>query len=82
MGKSNYALNAPESILAAARRAAKRDGVSLNPFISTALAEKAAVLETEEFFTQRAARAGKVRFLEVLERLGGEAPRLGEELQP
>ena len=28
MGKSNYALNAPDSILAAARRAAKRDGVS------------------------------------------------------
>ena len=26
MGKSNYALNAPERILAAARRAAKRDG--------------------------------------------------------
>jgi len=39
MGRSNYALNAPESILAAARRAAKRDGVSLNQFINTALAE-------------------------------------------
>jgi predicted HicB family RNase H-like nuclease len=39
MGKSNYALGAPESILAAARRAAKRDGVSLNQFIYTALAE-------------------------------------------
>jgi hypothetical protein len=39
MGRSNYALNAPESILAAARRAAKRDGVRLNQFINTALAE-------------------------------------------
>ena len=82
MGKSNYALNAPESVLAAASRAAKRDGVSLNQFISTALAEKVAVLEAEEFFTQRAARADKARFLDVLERLGGEAPRPGDELQP
>ena len=47
MGKSNYALNAPESILAAARRAAKRDGVSLNQFINTALAEKVAAGDDE-----------------------------------
>ncbi|MBP7712918.1 MAG: hypothetical protein KA217_10745 [Gammaproteobacteria bacterium] len=80
MGKSNYALNAPESILAAARRAAKRDGVSLNQFINTALAEKVAALEAEEVFTQRGSRADKARFLEVLERLGHEPPRPGDEL--
>ena len=39
MSKSNYPLKAPASILAAARRAAQRDGVSLNQFINTALAE-------------------------------------------
>jgi len=80
MGKSNYALSAPESILAAARRAAKRDGVSLNQFINTALAEKVAALEAEDVFTRRAARAARARFLEVLERLGGEPPRPGDEL--
>ncbi|MFY9974931.1 MAG: hypothetical protein WAK53_11785 [Chromatiaceae bacterium] len=80
MGRSNYALKAPESILAAARRAAKRDGVSLNQFINTALAEKVAALEAEEVFTERAARADKARFLEVLERLGREPPRSGDEL--
>jgi hypothetical protein len=81
MGKSNYALSAPESILAAARRAAKRDGVSLNQFINTALAEKVAALEAEEVFTRRAARADQARFLEVLERLGREPPRAGDEFQ-
>jgi uncharacterized protein (DUF1778 family) len=80
MGKSNYALSAPESILAAARRAAKRNGVSLNQFINTALAEKVAALEAEEVFTCRAARADRVRFLAVLDRLGGEPPRAGDEL--
>ena len=80
MGKSNYALSAPASILAAARRAAKRDGVSLNQFINTALAEKVAALEAEDVFAHRAARADKGRFLEVLERLGSESPRPGDEL--
>ena len=80
MGRNNYALNAPESILAAARRAAKRDGVSLNQFINTALAEKVAALQAEEVFTQRAARADKARFLDVLDRLGREVPREGDEL--
>lgn len=80
MCKSNCALSAPESILAAARRAAKRDGVSLNRFINTALAEKVAALEAEDVFKSRAARADKARFLEVLDRLGKEALRPGDEL--
>ncbi|MEJ2327606.1 MAG: hypothetical protein P8Y27_17690 [Chromatiaceae bacterium] len=80
MSKSNYALSTPESILAAARRAAKRDGVSLNQFINTALAEKVAALEAEEVFTHRAARADRARFLDVLERLGREPPQGGDEL--
>jgi hypothetical protein len=54
MSKSNYPLKAPASILAAARRAAARDGVSLNQFINTALAEKVAALEAEEVFTKNA----------------------------
>ena len=80
MGKSNYALSAPESILAAARRAAKRDGVSLNQFINTALAAKVVALEAEDVFTHRAARADKARFLDILDRLGREPPRPGDEL--
>lgn len=80
MGKSNYTLSAPQSILAAARRAAQRDGVSLNQFINTALAEKVAALEAEHVFMRRAARADKARFLDVLERLGREPPRSGDEL--
>jgi hypothetical protein len=77
MGKGNYALSAPESILASARPAAKRDGVSLNQFINIALAEKVAALEAEDVFMRRAAGAEKARFLEVLDRLGREPPRLG-----
>ncbi len=80
MSKNNYPLKAPASILAAARRAARRDGVSLNQFINTALAEKVAALEAEEVFTSRAARADRARFLAVLDRLGTEKPQSGDEL--
>lgn len=80
MSKSNYPLKAPASILAAARRAARRDGVSLNQFINTALAEKVAALATAEVFTERAARADQARFLEVLGRIGQAPPRDGDEL--
>ena len=80
MANSNYALKAPKSILAAARSAAKRDGVSLNQFINTALAEKVAVLETQQVFAERAARADKALFLDTLGRLGSEAPPEGDEL--
>lgn len=80
MGKSNYALNAPDSILAATRRAAKREGISLNQCINTALAEKVAALQAKEVFTQRAARADRARFLGVLERLSKEPPQPGDEM--
>jgi uncharacterized protein (DUF1778 family) len=80
MSKSNYPLKAPASILAAARRAAARDGVSLNQFINTALAEKVAALAAEEVFTERAARADQARFLDVLRRVGPEPPQPGDEL--
>jgi len=76
MSKSNYPLKAPSSILAAAREAAARDGVSLNQFINTALA----AWQAEQVFSQRAARADKARFVEVLGRVGPEPPRAGDEL--
>ena len=80
MSKSSYALSAPESILVAAQRAEKRDGASLNQSINTALAGKVAALEAEDVFKHCAARADKALFLTVLDRLGKEAPRPGDEL--
>ena len=80
MSKSNYPLKAPASILAAARDAAARDGVSLNQFINTALAEKVAALQAEQVFSERAARADQARFVEGPGRLGPEAPRAGDAL--
>ena len=56
MSKATYPLKLPASIKAAAARLAKEDGVSLNRWIATAVAQK--IVETAAaFFRQRAGRA-------------------------
>lgn len=57
MSKSSYPLKLPHSVKAAAERLAKEDGVSLNQFIATAVAEKIGTLNTVDLFL--AQRSGK-----------------------
>lgn len=72
MSKSSYPLKMPHSIKAAAARLAKADGVSLNQFISVAVAEKVGTLDTAEEFLKR--RAAKAKPSELLKYLRG-APK-------
>jgi hypothetical protein len=58
MSKAAYPLKLPNSIKQAAQRLAKEDGVSLNQWIATAVAQKVGAVETAaEFFRKRATRA-------------------------
>ena len=59
MSKATYPLKLPASIKAAAARLAKEDGVSLNQWIATAVAQKIGVVETAATFLQRRAGAAK-----------------------
>ena len=55
MSKATYPLKLPLSIKKAAQRLAQEDGVSLNQWIASAVAEKVGVVETAaEFFKKRA----------------------------
>jgi hypothetical protein len=67
MTKAAYPLKLPNSIKQAAQRLAKEDGVSLNQWISSAVAQKVGSVETAaEFFKRRAAHAkgtGMMHFL-------------------
>ena len=55
MSKATYPLKLPASVKAAAARLAKEDGVSLNQWIATAVAQKIGVVETAAaFFRQKA----------------------------
>jgi hypothetical protein len=71
---ANYPLRLSQSLKKAAEELAKQDGVSMNQFIATAVAEKVAALSTESFFKEWQARADFKAFDQVLNREGGEAP--------
>ena len=67
MSKSTYPLKLPTSIKKAAQRLALEDGVSLNQWIASAVAQKVGVAETAAaFFKRRAGKAtgdGLMKFL-------------------
>jgi hypothetical protein len=48
------------------RELARREGISINQFVSTAVAEKLAALMTCEYLQERASRGDRARFEAVL----------------
>lgn len=83
MNKASYPLKLPISIKAAAARLAKEDGVSLNQWISVAIAQKIGAVETAaDFLKERAGSARPADMLPFLERSANEAPPAGDEIQP
>jgi hypothetical protein len=75
-----YPLRLPHSLKEAVSLAATRDGTSMNQFIAIAVAEKLAVLNTEQFFAERREQSDTNLFREVLTRNDGEPARDGDEL--
>jgi hypothetical protein len=82
MSKATYPLKLPFSIKKAAQRLAKEDGVSLNQWIASAVAEKVGVVETAaEFFRKRAGRATGVGLLKFLRAAPRSAPEPEDSLR-
>lgn len=81
MSKATYPLKLPASVKAAAARLAKEDGVSLNQWIASAVAQKVGAVETAaEFFRRRAGDARPEDLLPLLARAPDRAPDPGDEL--
>ena len=81
MSKATYPLKLPASIKAAAARLAKEDGVSLNQWIATAVAQKIGAVETAaEFFRRRAEGSTPEGFGHALDRVPNRDPEPGDEL--
>jgi hypothetical protein len=81
MSKASYPLKLPASIKAAAARLAKEDGVSLNQWISVAIAQKIGVVETAaDFLKLRAGKAKAADMLPFLDKAKREALPVGDEV--
>ncbi|MBF0167351.1 MAG: toxin-antitoxin system HicB family antitoxin [Alphaproteobacteria bacterium] len=76
---STYPLRLPRSVKAAVEKIAKEEGVSLNQFVATAVAEKLSAMNTAAFFAERKERADMEAFRRILTRKDGEKPREGDE---
>ncbi len=64
---STLSVRLPASIHREVRELAKEDGVSINQFISVALAEKVSSLRTVEFLKQRASRGSSQHMISILD---------------
>lgn len=70
----------PKSLLKQVRELAEREGITLEQFVSSAMAEKAAAWMTIEYLEQRAASGSKEKFLQALSRVPDIEPDKEDEL--
>jgi hypothetical protein len=72
-------LRLPESLHERARELAKREGISINQLIATAVAEKISALDTVAYLEERASRGSRKAFLKALESVPSGPPLPGDE---
>lgn len=70
----------PDSILSKAAELAAKDGVSLDQFVSLAVAEKLSSWLTEDYLEQRGRRASRAKFDEALRQVPDAPPAEEDKL--
>lgn len=81
MSRQAYPVELPPSIGHAAQKLAEEDGVSLDQWVSVAVAQKISSVETAEaFFKRRSQGADKIDFLKILRNAPNLEPDPGDEL--
>lgn len=71
---STLSVRLPGSLHRGVKELAKREGVSMNQIIATAVAEKLSALMTEDYLGERAARGSRGKFEAVLEKVPDVEP--------
>jgi hypothetical protein len=77
---STLSLRLPESLHRQLKELARREGISINQFAATAVAEKLSALMTEDYLNHRAARGSREKYEQVLAKVPDVAPEPGDEL--
>ena len=73
-------LRLPESLHKRVRDLAKREGVSINQLVNSALTEKISALLTEEYLEERAKRGDRGKFERVLSKVKDVEPAEKDKL--
>ena len=77
---SALSLRLPNSLHRHIKEIAQQEGVSINQFISSAVSEKISAIMTEEYLEQRAKKADKKKFKNILDKIPNRSPIQGDEL--
>jgi len=71
---SALSLRLPNSIHRHIKEVAQKDGVSINSFINSAVAEKISAITTDDYISKRAQRSKKNAFRKVLNKVKSRKP--------
>ncbi len=77
---STISLRLPDSLHESVRDLAKEDNISINQFVTTALAEKMSALTTEQYLSERANKGNKKKFRSVLAKVKDIEPEAMDKL--
>ena len=77
---STLSLRLPDSLHEQVKQLAKRDGISINQFVSSAIAEKMSALLTEEYLAQRAQAGDEQAFNQALGKVPNAKPADEDQL--
>jgi uncharacterized protein (DUF1778 family) len=71
---STLSLRLPDSLHEEIKILAKKEGISINQFISSAVAEKMSALLTESYLIERASKGSKKSFLNAMSKVPDVEP--------
>ena len=71
---STVSLRLPNFLHKEVKEISKEEGISINQFIATALAEKMSALRTQEYLENRALRGSRDKFDQALSKIGRDKP--------
>ena len=77
---STLSLRLPDSLHEEIKSLAKKEGMSINQFISSAVAEKMSALLTEKYLAHRAQQGNKRAFLEAMSKVPDSEPERHDRL--
>lgn len=77
---STLSLRIPDSLHQRVRDLAKRENISINQFVSSAVAEKLSALLTQEYLAERAKRGSRQKFNRVMSKVKDVEPEVRDRL--
>ena len=77
---SSISLRLPDSLHETARELAKKDHISINQLVATALAEKISALMTQSYLEERAKRGRRSKFDRAMAKVSKAEPEQSDRL--